>query len=178
MWWPERCGTGPPCELQSHLTKSSQLPGPPCLLQVLDRLSSPGQEWQSSIQFCYWLQYHLHKQLLQASQYAGHKHVALKGDLPIGALVPELSGHPALYRTRSPYPLTRPPYYFHCRRGQVQRGHLAVPQAVPHGRQHRCGDLSVSCVASTVQSDCHWPRAATNTHSVCRSCCRRPSRLL
>ena len=51
---------------------------------MLDRLSSPSQEWHSSIQFSYWLQYHLHKQLLAASGYAAQRHVALKGDLPIG----------------------------------------------------------------------------------------------
>lgn len=53
-------------------------------LQMLDRLSSPAQEWYPSIQFIYYMQYHLHRQLLQASQYAASRNVALKGDLPIG----------------------------------------------------------------------------------------------
>ena len=53
---------------------------------MLDRLSSPSQEWHSSIQFSYWLQYHLHKQLSAASRYAAERHVALKGDLPIGVV--------------------------------------------------------------------------------------------
>lgn len=34
--------------------------------QVLDRLSAPSQEWHRSLQFTYWLQWHLHRQLLQA----------------------------------------------------------------------------------------------------------------
>ena len=56
-------------------------------LQMLDRIASPTQEWHASIQFTYWLQWHLHRQLLQASQYAAGRHVALKGDLPIGEAV-------------------------------------------------------------------------------------------
>ncbi|KAI3431637.1 hypothetical protein D9Q98_004684 [Chlorella vulgaris] len=52
--------------------------------EMLDRLSSPSQEFFPSIQFTYWVQYHLHRQLLQASKYAASRHVALKGDLPIG----------------------------------------------------------------------------------------------
>jgi 4-alpha-glucanotransferase len=52
--------------------------------EVLDRLSSPSQEWHRSLQFTYWLQWHLHRQLLQASQHAASRHVSLKGDLPIG----------------------------------------------------------------------------------------------
>lgn len=54
---------------------------------MLDRLSSPSQEFFPSIQFTYWVQYHLHRQLLQASKYAASRHVALKGDLPIGGWV-------------------------------------------------------------------------------------------
>lgn len=51
---------------------------------MLDRLASPSQEWHPSIRFTYWLQYHLHRQLARASQFAASRHVALKGDLPIG----------------------------------------------------------------------------------------------
>lgn len=54
------------------------------LLQLIDRLASPDQEWHATIQFAQWLQYHLHCQLLRVSQYAQDKGVALKGDLPIG----------------------------------------------------------------------------------------------
>jgi 4-alpha-glucanotransferase len=54
---------------------------------MLDRLSSPSQEWHPSIRFTYWLQYHLHLQLARASRYAASRNVALKGDLPIGGLV-------------------------------------------------------------------------------------------
>jgi 4-alpha-glucanotransferase len=54
-------------------------------LQVLDRILSPKQEYHPSIQFVYYLQYHLHCQLLEVSVYAAEHRVALKGDLPIGA---------------------------------------------------------------------------------------------
>ena len=39
----------------------------------------------------YYLQFHLHKQLLDASRHAARQHVALKGDLPIG----EITRYPA-----------------------------------------------------------------------------------
>lgn len=44
---------------------------PPPPRQVLDRLSVPSQEWHRSLQFTYWLQWHLHRQLLQASCWGG-----------------------------------------------------------------------------------------------------------
>ena len=59
-------------------------PPPPCE-QDLDRLTDPGQEWHRSLRFTYWLQWQLHRQLAAASEYAASRHVALKGDLPIGA---------------------------------------------------------------------------------------------
>lgn len=51
---------------------------------MLDRLSSPKQEWHQSIKFTHYIQYQLHRQLLAVSNYAKSKGVALKGDLPIG----------------------------------------------------------------------------------------------
>lgn len=48
-------------------------------------MTDPGQQWHRSVQFTYWLQWQLHRQLAAASEYAAAKHVALKGDLPIGA---------------------------------------------------------------------------------------------
>ena len=51
---------------------------------MLDRLSAPDHEWHASLQFCYWLQWQLHRQLAAASRYAASRNVALKGDLPIG----------------------------------------------------------------------------------------------
>lgn len=53
-------------------------------LQVLERLSDPSQMQYESLQFTYYLQYQLHRQLLAVSNYAAKHHVALKGDLPIG----------------------------------------------------------------------------------------------
>lgn len=52
--------------------------------QSLDRLADPSREWHPTIQFRYFLQFHLHKQLSAASRAASAAHVALKGDLPIG----------------------------------------------------------------------------------------------
>jgi 4-alpha-glucanotransferase len=51
---------------------------------MLQRLSGPDQAHYSSIQFTYWLQWHLHRQLRSASLYAQQHRIALKGDLPIG----------------------------------------------------------------------------------------------
>lgn len=51
---------------------------------MLHRLSGPDQAHYSSIQFTYWLQWHLHRQLRSASLYAQQHRIALKGDLPIG----------------------------------------------------------------------------------------------
>ena len=65
---------------------------------MLQRLSSPGQAHYGCIQFTYWLQWHLHRQLRGVSQYAQQHRVALKGDLPIGARSPaaSLTAPPAL----------------------------------------------------------------------------------
>ncbi|CAL8472202.1 g11744 [Coccomyxa elongata] len=52
--------------------------------KTLQRLSGPDQAHYSSIQFTYWLQWHLHRQLRSASLYAQQHRIALKGDLPIG----------------------------------------------------------------------------------------------
>lgn len=52
--------------------------------EMLARLSRPGSDFYPTIQFTYYLQYHLHLQLHRASTYAASKAVVLKGDLPIG----------------------------------------------------------------------------------------------
>lgn len=52
--------------------------------QDLDRITAPQRDFHASIQFVYYVQYHLHCQLLEASQYAASRRVVLKGDLPIG----------------------------------------------------------------------------------------------
>mmetsp|Transcript_57241 Transcript_57241/g.134771 ORF Transcript_57241/g.134771 Transcript_57241/m.134771 type:complete len:1162 (+) Transcript_57241:381-3866(+) len=50
----------------------------------IDALASPGGKKYSSCRYWYWVQFHLHSQLMAASRYAGDKGVALMGDLPIG----------------------------------------------------------------------------------------------
>ncbi|EKX43937.1 hypothetical protein GUITHDRAFT_163686 [Guillardia theta CCMP2712] len=50
----------------------------------MDALSSPGGNKYNACRYWYWVQYHLHKQFLDASRYAAKKGVALIGDLPIG----------------------------------------------------------------------------------------------
>ncbi|KXZ50081.1 hypothetical protein GPECTOR_18g59 [Gonium pectorale] len=52
--------------------------------ELVDRLTAPGGEWARRVELSYYVQYHLHRQLLRASQYAASKRVVLKGDLPIG----------------------------------------------------------------------------------------------
>lgn len=52
--------------------------------QVLARLCRPDQAHYGSLQFTYYLQYQLHRQLLAVANYAAKHGVALKGDLPIG----------------------------------------------------------------------------------------------
>ncbi|KAG2427622.1 hypothetical protein HXX76_012273 [Chlamydomonas incerta] len=52
--------------------------------EVVDRLTRPGGEFYPRMQLTYYTQFHLHRQLLRASQYAAAKRVVLKGDLPIG----------------------------------------------------------------------------------------------
>ena len=53
--------------------------------ETIARLNSSDRPYHASLQFIYYLQWHLHKQLLAAARYANSKHVVLKGDLPIGA---------------------------------------------------------------------------------------------
>lgn len=47
-------------------------------------LSERSKEYKNEIDFYIFLQYHAHKQMLEAKEYAHSKNVALKGDLPIG----------------------------------------------------------------------------------------------
>lgn len=49
-----------------------------------EKLTAPDQPFHRDMCFTYWLQWHLHKQLLEAANYARAKRVVLKGDLPIG----------------------------------------------------------------------------------------------
>lgn len=52
--------------------------------EEIDSLTNPKSAIYKAVLYTYWVQYHLHKQLLEASQYAKSKRVGLKGDLPIG----------------------------------------------------------------------------------------------
>lgn len=52
--------------------------------QHTERLTAPDQPFYRDVCYTYWLQWHLHKQLLEAADFARKKRVVLKGDLPIG----------------------------------------------------------------------------------------------
>lgn len=49
-----------------------------------ERLTAPEQPFHCDMCYTYWLQWHLHKQLLEAADFARSQRVVLKGDLPIG----------------------------------------------------------------------------------------------
>ncbi|HEY6914485.1 MAG TPA: 4-alpha-glucanotransferase, partial [Paludibacter sp.] len=50
----------------------------------IDALTSPNQSHYNEISFYYFLQYHLHKQLVEVHDYARANGIAIKGDIPIG----------------------------------------------------------------------------------------------
>lgn len=68
--------------------------------EVIDKLTRPESDCADAAQFVFFLQWHLHKQLLQASQHAKARHVVLKGDLPIGVDKRSVDTwlHPRLFR--------------------------------------------------------------------------------
>jgi 4-alpha-glucanotransferase len=51
---------------------------------AIQKLVAPSQKHYDEIAFHYFVQYHLHLQLKQASEYAHKKGIILKGDIPIG----------------------------------------------------------------------------------------------
>ena len=51
---------------------------------VLERMSAPQTAEHDGLQFHWWVQYHLHRQLGAAADHARRRGVSLKGDLPIG----------------------------------------------------------------------------------------------
>jgi 4-alpha-glucanotransferase len=51
---------------------------------VIERLTGPDTPYSRDIAFHYFIQYHLHQQLLAASRYARDCGIVLKGDIPIG----------------------------------------------------------------------------------------------
>ena len=54
------------------------------LEQVLERLSREDTDQHTRLQITYYIQYQLHLQLLEVTNYAELHRVAIKGDLPIG----------------------------------------------------------------------------------------------
>lgn len=52
--------------------------------EKIDKLSAPSAPHHKELLYSYWVQYHLHTQLLEAATYAKKNRVGLKGDLPIG----------------------------------------------------------------------------------------------
>ena len=52
--------------------------------ELIERLTSADAPHFEAIEFTFYVQWHLHLQLLAAAQHARRRRVALKGDLPIG----------------------------------------------------------------------------------------------
>ncbi|MEM6765375.1 MAG: 4-alpha-glucanotransferase [Bacteroidota bacterium] len=52
--------------------------------EKIERLCSPGEAHYDDIGIHYFIQFHLHLQLLEAVEYAHEKNIVLKGDIPIG----------------------------------------------------------------------------------------------
>lgn len=52
--------------------------------QEVERMGAPESDYYSKVAFYYFLQYHLHRQLVEVRDYAHSKDVALKSDVPIG----------------------------------------------------------------------------------------------
>lgn len=65
----------------------------------LDLMSAPGSEAHRELQFHWWVQHHLHRQLRVAADHARSRGVALKGDLPIGVSPRSVEtwAHPQLF---------------------------------------------------------------------------------
>ncbi|MFA5879207.1 MAG: 4-alpha-glucanotransferase [Candidatus Margulisiibacteriota bacterium] len=53
-------------------------------LEIVRELTNPKAKEFSEVSFYYFLQYHLHLQLIEVSKYAQAKRIVLKGDIPIG----------------------------------------------------------------------------------------------
>eukprot|EP01029_Cantina_marsupialis_P008210 TRINITY_DN1951_c0_g1_i1.p1 TRINITY_DN1951_c0_g1~~TRINITY_DN1951_c0_g1_i1.p1 ORF type:complete len:693 (+),score=216.71 TRINITY_DN1951_c0_g1_i1:175-2253(+) len=51
---------------------------------VLEEIAGDDSFIKPAVEFWYFVQFHLHKQMIEASEYAQENHVVLKGDLPIG----------------------------------------------------------------------------------------------
>jgi 4-alpha-glucanotransferase len=52
--------------------------------EIIDLFTDPDAPHARQVAFYFFIQYHLHRQLLEASQYARDRGVVLKGDIPIG----------------------------------------------------------------------------------------------
>lgn len=53
-------------------------------MKEVEELTAPGTLYYDAVAFWYFVQFHLHRQLLAASEYAKSNNVVIKGDLPIG----------------------------------------------------------------------------------------------
>ncbi len=67
--------------------------------EEIERLCADSQDWYPDIAVHYFIQYHAHKQLLDASEYARNNGVVLKGDIPIGISPDSVEAwtHPELF---------------------------------------------------------------------------------
>lgn len=55
-----------------------------CHKEKVEALCAPESKCYGVVSLYFYVQYHLHLQLLEAANYARHKHIVLKGDIPIG----------------------------------------------------------------------------------------------
>ena len=67
--------------------------------EEIKQLCSTEKEWYSDIAVHYFIQYHAHKQLFNATEYARQQGVVLKGDIPIGISPDSVEAwtHPELF---------------------------------------------------------------------------------
>ncbi len=70
---------------------------------LVKRLSAPRSKLRSEVRFNYFLQYHLHTQLVEVRNYAHARGVVLKGDIPIGISRTSVDAwlNPSLFRMNS-----------------------------------------------------------------------------
>jgi 4-alpha-glucanotransferase len=80
--------------------------------EEVKQLSSLGSKYYEKVTFYYFLQFHLAKQLREATQYAQSKHVAIKGDLPIGVDPNSVDTWLTPHFFRLSYSTGAPPDYF------------------------------------------------------------------
>ena len=72
-----------------------------CSPALIDRLADRGAEHHENLLYTYFVQYHLHRQLLDAADHLAGQGIVLKGDLPIGVDKRSVDTwmHPKLFRS-------------------------------------------------------------------------------